>query len=500
MDATTQISLFEAPMLTEYIIRATNQLMTQIISTYNLDFIHERVFVTHYECNTNTVSVHYKIDLYLDLCCDPRDDLEKNLSQVFRKHLFSELNVVANNIVEYSISSTCPSWNKIDSVTICEGQTIYFESEDGLKNTIKRYADLVVNDMLWCPQVELNSTEYSVEENSGNIRIKATQRTLTQTEYQLTDKKTVKICLSDYQQVLSVAPPNISVTSSGLLSLICTSISLAFLVASIFMYAIVPNLRTDVSRYNMTLAFNLIAAQTLFEFGSELIHLPLTCQIIGILAHYFWLSSVFWMNACIINLFYKMCFPFHSRGHSDVKLLSLLSLYSFITPGVIVMITSLSNYLVLGFSGYGRGICYLSNARSRIYGLAVPVGILVCVNILLFLYTLITIYRLPNLKSTSTNKVSIIMCVNLSTITGVSWILGFAYEATGFVGFAYAFSVFLGSIGLFLFMTFFANKLKDNLSAKALSRCCSESVKVELPPSAGSMGKGSTSSDDAVHM
>ncbi|XP_041357467.1 uncharacterized protein LOC121374431 [Gigantopelta aegis] len=439
MDVTMQIPLSKTSKITPYIFRAIDELKRDIISRFNLSYAIKKAHAVHIECINDTVTVAYTMQLRVYSSNALRDDLEKNLSDYFRKNLFSEVYFVDNQTVEFSINdNTCSTWYSASVINfvMCNGRLMLFGSmEDGQPDFIRHYADLMVNDMLWCAQVELNSTEYSVEDNSSIIVIEATNRTLTQSEYQLTDSGTVKACLFDFQRNQTVLPPNISSTISGLLSMICTSISLAFLIISVMVYIVIPDLRTDVSRNNICLALNLIAAQTFF-----------------------------------------------------------------ISPSIIVTITALSNYFMSGFSGYGHGICYLSNASSRVYGLAIPVGILVCANIVLFIYTIITICRLPKLKSTSNNKVSMIMCVNLSTITGAAWVFGYAYEATGFIGFAYAFSVFLGSIGLFLFMSFFANKFKESLRENVLCTCCtcctkSVTSEVPLPADNTAVTRSSDSSD-----
>ena len=480
MKVIAQVPVHQYHVIFETINDATTEFLDYTLSSLDLTLSYKTLSPVHMKCQNRTVIASFQLNIGVYSEHANRDDLEKNLSATFSNDRRLEIYGVGNQSIDIFITDKCFPKEIFNTMFfMCDEQFMLFQHTQMEYKTIKTfYADLAVNDLLWCPQVELNSTEYSFENNSNNVMVVANNKTLTQSEYQQTLKGTLKVCIFNYKRLQTTS--HIASSTTGLLSLICTCISLTFLVMSVVVYIANPHFRTAVSRNNITLALNLMVAQTLFEFGAEQIEFPLMCLIIGFLSHYFWLSSVFWMNACVINLLYTICFPLHSRAQSELNIYIFLCLYCFITPGVIVMITSLSNYLVLGFSGYGRGICYLSNATSRIYGLAVPVGILVCVNVLLFLYTIITIYRLPKLKSTSKNKISMIMCINLSTITGASWLFGYAYEATGFIGFAYMFSIFLGSIGLFLFLTFFAIKIKRGLCDYVLGRCvCSRPVACE---------------------
>ncbi|ESO83699.1 hypothetical protein LOTGIDRAFT_176198 [Lottia gigantea] len=180
----------------------------------------------------------------------------------------------------------------------------------------------------------------------------------------------------------------------------------------------------------------------------------------GISNHYFWLSATFWMNCCTIVLFMKLSFPLHSRAFTTKYILLRSSLYSTITPLVIVVITIVVNMSNNGTIGYGnRAMCYINDANYRRYAFALPLGLLIITNVGLFSYTFIKI-RVDQVESTinKENKINILACLKLSVITGAAWIFVFIYEATGAIVFAYHFTFLVGAQGVVIFLTFVVNK------------------------------------------
>ncbi|ESO96891.1 hypothetical protein LOTGIDRAFT_159640 [Lottia gigantea] len=397
-----------------------------------------------------------------------------------------------------------------------------------VKKALKFIEFIPLSKLLTCTLILVNSSQVTHEPRI--LTLLHNNVTLSSGEFEIQDDQFV-VCTEDFLFGTSIdecSPTdvhqnttngtrdgNISATPLGILSVVCTCISLLFLIITFVFYCIVKDLRNVVGVNVMGLIINLFIAQLVYEFGLELFDYPVLCKAMGISNHYFWLSATFWMNCCTIVLFMKLSFPLHSRAFTTKYILLRSSLYSTITPLVIVVITIVVNMSNNGTIGYGnRAKCYMSYANDRRYAFALPLGLLIITNVGLFSYTFIKI-RVDQVESTinKENKINILACLKLSVITGVAWIFAFIYEATGAIVFAYLFTILVGTQGVVIFLAFVANKrvcmsCKDKVhgtpdsSSSGISKkmkYLSESIGISTIPSP-SKSKSSTDSDREYSM
>ncbi|XP_041347262.1 adhesion G protein-coupled receptor F5-like [Gigantopelta aegis] len=352
-------------------------------------------------------------------------------------------------------------------------------SRNGVKiKTGAKYLQL--NKQLSCPRVVLNTSHYSItyhdstpstKENKAStfpvLVLLKTRNILKDEDFQEMDNGIVIVCLRDYMDAtfqMAVPCNNQRVVTQtiilGVLSFVCTSVSLFFLAMTFLTYCLFPSMRTIGGVCNMGLVATMFAAQSLFEFGVEQNEDVVGCQIIGIFIHFLWLAAVFWMNACTFLLFLKLSFPLKCRnvGRNLMKIFPLSALYANGASALIVCLNIIFNILSRGDIGYGGNMCYLNTMFSKIYFFKVPMGILIIINICLFTFTICRIRHHDSVSSTRESKINLFSCVKLSVLTGVVWLSSYLYEISHTIAFAYIFTVLVGAQGVLFFFAIVVNR------------------------------------------
>ncbi|XP_041347265.1 uncharacterized protein LOC121367221 [Gigantopelta aegis] len=339
---------------------------------------------------------------------------------------------------------------------------------------------LQLNKQLGCPRVILNASHYSINYHNSTsntntnkvftfpvLVLLKTRAILKDEDFQELDNRTVIVCLDDYMNAtLQMTVPCINerlvtqTTILGVLSFVCTSVSLLFLAITFLTYCLFPSMRTIGGVCNMALVATMFAAQSFYEFGVEQNEDVIGCQIIGMLIHFLWLAAVFWMNACTFLLFLKLSFPLKCRnfGHNLIQIFSFSALYVNGSSAVIVCLNIILNIAFLGVTGYGGNICYLNTMFSTIYLFKVPMGILIIINICLFTFTICRIRHHDSVTSTRESKINLFSCIKLSVITGLVWLSSYLYEIFHITAFAYIFTILVGSQGIFFFFAIVMNR------------------------------------------
>lgn len=211
----------------------------------------------------------------------------------------------------------------------------------------------------------------------------------------------------------------------------------------------------------MILASLVFFAQGLGQFGSSQRDRHDICCGIGVLTHFFWLAAVAAMSTATYHMFYALSFPlrfqqYHGREGVLVRVYVVLVL---LLPALVIASTMFYAQMVNGNFGYASGRnCFVNAGVLRIVFFGVPVLILVLVNVGMYAFTVARLHGTPDIGETNIQRNNAALYSKLSVATGASWIFGFLYEWTDFVGFAYAYMLTAVLLGLFLLLAFVANK------------------------------------------
>lgn len=225
----------------------------------------------------------------------------------------------------------------------------------------------------------------------------------------------------------------------------------------------IEQLRTLPGKNNMSLSINLILAQILFLVGSLSRFEPLSnpCKTIGVVIHFFWLQSVFWMNICTYHTF-RVFVKTKVMRHSNVRA-ALLKYHSvsIIASAIFVSINVIYSVINSEYHdiGYGKSVSYISTPLMQIITFGIPVGLIVVANITMFSIVVIKITRMPAISSTVKNdRNNVVIFAKLSTLTGLTWVFGFVYSWTGIQVFSYIFTMLAGGQGVLVMVSFIVNK------------------------------------------
>ncbi|KAH3695930.1 hypothetical protein DPMN_083389 [Dreissena polymorpha] len=117
--------------------------------------------------------------------------------------------------------------------------------------------------------------------------------------------------------------------------------------------------------------------------------------------------------------------------------------------------------------GYGGRPCYLTNPQSILFFVAIPISVVMVVNLVMYISVIVKIMRLPEMgESKSRERNNLKIFVKLSTITGLTWIFGIVYELTDVELFGFLFTLFNASQGILIMFSFVINKRVASLICK----------------------------------
>lgn len=213
----------------------------------------------------------------------------------------------------------------------------------------------------------------------------------------------------------------------------------------------------------MMLSCHLLVAHSLYLFGMNATYNTVLCVGIGLLTHYFWLGSVLWMHICTLDIFRIFYYHVNNLSISNrMKLLKRYLLYSisvcclFLTINIVYFFVSDNS--TLGYLGYGGDRCYITKAAMILYTFAVPVGIIILLNMILLCFVIFRFETAQQVDSeTKIDRPMLIIYTKISIITGMTWVFGFLHQGTLIDALSYIFIILNASQALFIFLSFGCN-------------------------------------------
>lgn len=247
------------------------------------------------------------------------------------------------------------------------------------------------------------------------------------------------------------------------LSLFCISLSLFSLVLTISVYAVLPTLRTFPGLNNIGLVTSLLLYQTFYLISHSKVAsvIPWFCLTSAVCVHFFFLAYAFWTLLATYfttQVFNATCYRSNNR-HSLFKFVQNCVLVIILSSTFVVSNIIYNRYFTAdGDFGYAASPCYIKTLSFKFFTVALPLGLVITANIIMFIMTAVSFCRLPNMNSTSNqNFQRLKILIKLSSITGASWVFGFLHQLTVITVFAY-FSILLNaSTGVFIFVSFTVN-------------------------------------------
>ena len=224
----------------------------------------------------------------------------------------------------------------------------------------------------------------------------------------------------------------------------------------------------------MALIMCLFCAQTLYLIGSfsQFERGSVVCISIGILTHFFWLMSIFWMNVCTFHVFRVFISTDSLSTGRGVKTFVIYWSYTIILSTAFVLVNVFISLVTSDFIelGYGKVSYYISSEKMIVFPFGTPVGLVVITNMVMFGSVIRKIMNMPKIqKDVRHGRNDLVIFAKLFSLTGLCWIFGFVYLWTDIQAFSYLFIVLNASQGVFLFLSFVCTErvlkmYKDNIS------------------------------------
>jgi len=273
-----------------------------------------------------------------------------------------------------------------------------------------------------------------------------------------------------------------------ILSIICTSISLGCLLLFVIIFSMIPFLHNLPGKCLLFLSISLFIGQFIFISTSNLIQPNLICFISAVLIHYFYLSSFIWLLIISIQIYSTFNHQINSQNKIKKKnhWLIIYNILVWSSSGIIILIACLIQLLRpdSDFSpAYGFIYCSISKVNAMIIFFLVPIGGILLIVTILFVKTLLTIYRshnvakLANVTSSSNMKDRNLVFVysRLASLMGIQWILLIAALLIRQTWLWVIFEIINSLPGLFICLGFLCSKrvlnsLKQKISMKLLTR------------------------------
>jgi len=328
-----------------------------------------------------------------------------------------------------------------------------------------------------CPLISVSKAEYSWTVLS-NKHIGMTQSVSFKTEeFYYLSNDSIAVCQVPFEAyVQAISKPN-KLSPETILSVVCIGLSLLCLFLSVITYMMLPKLRQNLPGKNtMALVCSLLVAQTLYLVGnlSGLGPNDWSCKILGLLIHYTWLWSMFWMNICTFHMFRVLTRTKLMGDSARWKRFLLYHVYALVLPLVFVAINIGVSQDRHGSLGYGSRACYIDTQDMIVFTFALPVCLVIVMNLLFFVVVIVKISRTASVqKSVKNERNDFEIFVKLSTITGITWVFGLIYMLADVVAFSYLFIVLNASQGVFLFFAFVANR---RVAAMLREKLCTSST------------------------
>ncbi|KAK2705616.1 uncharacterized protein LOC136030509 [Artemia franciscana] len=214
-------------------------------------------------------------------------------------------------------------------------------------------------------------------------------------------------------------------------------IALPFVLATLVVHLLLPelqNLQGQIVMSHVTSLFLLFLLLTLNRFFSP--WTPDLCVTIGILLHFFYLSSYSWLTVKGLHLTTLWSLNWRVSPFNNYATVSILG---WGLPGIIVIFAILAQYLFMtdgipARPGYGVATCFLNRygpGRPLLWYLYFPIGIMLTIITVTFLtiMTLTWVSGLTAKRLAPTNgdllKTRLMNVVRISIVMGLTWIADF---------------------------------------------------------------------------
>lgn len=323
-----------------------------------------------------------------------------------------------------------------------------------------------------CPKVNVSRHKYVWNDKSDGITIGDIE--IKSSEYYHIDENHLMMCIDAFKRVISSLPPDRKLGAEAVVSVVSSGLSVVALIITAVVYCILPELRRFIpGKNNLFLVISLLIAQISLLVGSlnPFQQYSIRCKVIGLIIHFTWLISIFWMNVCTYHVFRTLSSTKLVSHHPGWKKIFVYSAYALIMAAIFVAANVIVATSVSGQLGYGGKFCYITSQSRILSTFVLPVFLVICANLAMYLIVIIRIQRSSDIKKNVQNERNdLVIYVKLSTITGITWVFGFLYILTNIPALSFIFIILNASQGVFIMFAVLVNRRVLLLCKKLTNR------------------------------
>ncbi|KRZ60075.1 Latrophilin-3 [Trichinella nativa] len=256
--------------------------------------------------------------------------------------------------------------------------------------------------------------------------------------------------------VHGVDVPAEDLATLSIITYIGCAISVICLFATLISFFMFRSLQCERITIHKNLCLCLLIAEVVFLFGIRQTSNPLTCGIIAVVLHFFFLAAFAWMlleGFQLYSLLVDVFQPERNRG-------KFYYAFAYGLPLVIVAVS-----LGVDYSKYGtEEYCWLSTEEYFILSFVGPAAFVLCMNFVFLLVSILIVFRHSPYSKSQSPRHGQTMAVNtrfkmwlkgsvmLVILLGLTWSLGFLFVNRSTLFIAYAFTVLNSLQGVFIFV------------------------------------------------
>ncbi|XP_029642078.1 probable G-protein coupled receptor Mth-like 3 [Octopus sinensis] len=315
-----------------------------------------------------------------------------------------------------------------------------------------------------CTQVKLNNHEFVFLAN-GTLYHNSTKTFHGKEYYSINDtsRMDVYICrdriLNKDIQVIYLEPSKTEIQ----LTYVCSIISMIALAILIVKFLYFRNIRTLSGFIYVSFAITLFMAQLFFVLTPHFSKLGTSsCRAVAVAMHYAFLSAFFWLNSITINIWLSICWtPCQSKKYSEKRSFVTYSAFSWLAPILLILpAILLDKYQPNSIFAPSYGLyefCWINKGWSIMLFFAGPLALIILINIILYIHTAITIYKLRKFAQQHSDRndiVAVFINMKLCLLTGITWSIGYVAIVTSSYHLRIAFIFLNSSFGLWVAISF----------------------------------------------
>ncbi len=211
----------------------------------------------------------------------------------------------------------------------------------------------------------------------------------------------------------------------------------------------------------------LLSAQITFQCSRLATVNRYLCKSVAVLQYYLWLSVFTWSMLLAWNLSKSFSVSYLTMVNPswNLKQLRKYCLIAWLVPLLIVSACMcLDLFADIGFA-YGNNqseVCWLVGNKSMLFGFGVPVGLMLLVNVSLFIKTCFSLQKYkketkPAAQEERPSIWNVIITLKIATLLGFTWIFGIVARLTEQAALWYAFNISNSLQGIAIGLAFGCN-------------------------------------------